>query len=132
MPLPTPYRVVSVPPDPVASAEATLPDRSPERAHVPPYFPAYPQNTPCVYPSSPPCCSRREATTAGSARVVVSPRTRPSATSRSRRRMILPERVLGSSAVRITSSGRQIAPSFLAVNSFSSVQRAWIAALSPM
>ena len=40
------------------------------------------------------------STTVASARVVVSPRLRPSATSRSRRRMILPLRVLGSSGVR--------------------------------
>ncbi len=40
------------------------------------------------------------STTAGSANVVVSPRARPSATSRSRRRMILPLRVLGNSAAK--------------------------------
>ena len=40
------------------------------------------------------------STTAGSAKVVVSPRARPSATSRSRRRIILPLRVLGNSAVK--------------------------------
>ena len=38
------------------------------------------------------------ATTAGSASVLVSPSARPSAMSRSRRRMILPLRVFGSSA----------------------------------
>src|SRR5215475_7683184 len=43
-------------------------------------------------------CCLRVATTVGSARVVVSPRARPSATSRSSRRMILPLRVLGNSA----------------------------------
>ena len=41
----------------------------------------------------------------GSASVVVSPRSRPSATSRSSRRMIFPERVLGSSSVKITVFG---------------------------
>ena len=40
------------------------------------------------------------ATTLGSASVVVSPSVRPSATSRSSRRMILPLRVLGSSAAK--------------------------------
>ena len=40
------------------------------------------------------------STTVASASVVVSPRLRPSATSRSRRRMILPLRVFGSSGVR--------------------------------
>ena len=40
------------------------------------------------------------STTPASARVVVSPRLRPSATSRSRRRMILPLRVLGRSGVK--------------------------------
>ena len=42
----------------------------------------------------------RISTTEASASVVVSPRLRPSATSRSRRRMILPLRVLGRSGVR--------------------------------
>src|SRR5207248_3226095 len=41
------------------------------------------------------------STTLGSARVVVSPRSRPSATSFSRRRMILPLRVLGRSSVKM-------------------------------
>ena len=40
------------------------------------------------------------STTVASASVVVSPRLRPSATSRSRRRMILPLRVLGRSGVK--------------------------------
>ena len=39
--------------------------------------------------------SRISSTTPASASVVVSPRSRPSATSRSRRRMILPDRGLG-------------------------------------
>src|SRR5207249_9710174 len=44
--------------------------------------------------------------TAGSASVVVSPSARPSAMSRRSRRMIFPLRVFGSSAEKITSSGR--------------------------
>ena len=48
---------------------------------------------------------RSASTTAGSASVVVSPSARPSAMSRSRRRMILPERVLGRSAVKMISLG---------------------------
>src|SRR4051812_226686 len=54
------------------------------------------------------------STTAGSASVVVSPRARPSATSRSKRRMIFPERVFGSSSVKITVLGRAVGPIFLA------------------
>src|SRR3954449_7773021 len=53
-----------------------------------------------------------KATTAGSASVVTSPRARPSAISRSRRRMIFPDRVLGRSAAKIMSSGFAIAPIF--------------------
>ena len=53
------------------------------------------------------------ATTAGSASVVTSPSARPSAMSRSRRRMILPERVFGRSAVKMMSSGFAMAPIFL-------------------
>ena len=45
-----------------------------------------------------------------SASVVVSPISRPSATSRSSRRMILPERVFGSSLTMKTWRGRAIAP----------------------
>src|SRR5262249_37215733 len=56
----------------------------------------------------------RSATTPASASVVVSPSTRPSATSRRSRRMILPLRVLGSSAEKMMSSGRASAPIFLA------------------
>ena len=52
----------------------------------------------------------RRATTPGSASVVVSPRTRPSAISRSRRRMIFALRVLGSSDVKKMSSGRAMEP----------------------
>src|SRR5690606_17654237 len=50
------------------------------------------------------------ATTDGSASVVVSPRARPSAMSFNSRRMILPERVLGRSALKRMSSGRAMAP----------------------
>src|SRR4029078_11581955 len=53
-------------------------------------------------------------TTAGSARVVVSPSALPSAMSRSRRRMIFPERVFGRSAAKLKSYGRARAPMFLA------------------
>src|SRR5262249_62291720 len=53
-----------------------------------------------AYPSLPSYCSLICATTAGSSSVVVSPSTRPSAISRSSRRMILAERVLGSSVVK--------------------------------
>ena len=49
-------------------------------------------------------------TTAGSASVVVSPRARCSATSRSSRRMIFPERVFGSSGVKTMLAGFAIAP----------------------
>src|SRR5205807_5236821 len=50
------------------------------------------------------------STTAASARVVVSPRSRPSATSRSSLRMILPLRVLGRSSVKMTVLGRAMGP----------------------
>ena len=53
---------------------------------------------------------RISSTTVASASVVVSPRSRPSATSCSSRRMILPLRVLGRSGVKITVFGRAIAP----------------------
>src|SRR5216683_3122877 len=53
---------------------------------------------------------RISSTTAASARVVVSPRSRPSATSRSSRRMILPLRVFGSSSVKMMVLGRAMAP----------------------
>jgi glutamate/tyrosine decarboxylase-like PLP-dependent enzyme len=53
-------------------------------------------------------------TTAGSASVVVSPSGRFSATSRSSRRMILPERVFGSSGVKTMLAGFAIAPIFVA------------------
>src|SRR6185437_13124332 len=55
-------------------------------------------------------CSLSLATTAGSASVVVSPNARPSAMSRRSRRMILPERVLGKSALNRMSSGLASAP----------------------
>ena len=58
--------------------------------------------------------SRISSTTPGSASVVVSPRSRPSATSRSRRRMILPLRVLGRSSVKMTVLGRAMAPILVA------------------
>ena len=45
------------------------------------------------------------AMTSGSRRVVTSPRARPSAMSRSRRRMILPERVFGSSSAQTIALG---------------------------
>ena len=54
--------------------------------------------------------SRISSTTAGSASVVVSPRGRFSATSRSSRRMILPERVFGSSGVNTILAGLAIGP----------------------
>ena len=59
-------------------------------------------------------------TTAGSASVVVSPSGRFSATSRSSRRMIFPERVFGSSGVKTTFAGFAIAPIFCATWSRSS------------
>src|SRR6266702_3775981 len=62
--------------------------------------------------SVPSYCCLIDARTAGSASVVVSPRTLPSAISRSRRRMILALRVLGSSAVKKILSGLAIAPIF--------------------
>ena len=46
-----------------------------------------------------------DSTMAGSRRVVASPSSRPSATSRSRRRMILPERVFGRSGVKSSMPG---------------------------
>ena len=49
--------------------------------------------------------SRISSTTPASASVVVSPRSRPSATSRSSRRMILPLRVLGRSGTTMTVFG---------------------------
>ena len=55
----------------------------------------------------------QRAITAGSASVVVSPRTRPSAMSRNRRRMIFPLRVLGSSEVKKISSGRAMPSSLV-------------------
>ena len=51
---------------------------------------------------------------------MVSPNARPSAMSRSKRRMILPLRVLGSSAAKRISSGRAMGPIFLATWIFSS------------
>ena len=54
--------------------------------------------------------SASSLTTDGSASVVVSPIARFSATSRSRRRMILPERVFGSSGVKTMLAGFAIAP----------------------
>src|SRR5580692_9387307 len=64
-----------------------------------------------AHPSS--CaCAFSLASTVGSASVVVSPRMRPSAISRNRRRMILALRVLGSSAVKKISSGLAIEPIF--------------------
>jgi hypothetical protein len=59
-------------------------------------------------------CSRSWVTTLGSASVVVSPSPRPSAMSLRSRRMILPLRVLGRSAVKKMSSGFAIAPIFAA------------------
>ena len=53
------------------------------------------------------------STTAGSASVVVSPSGRWSATSRSRRRMILPLRVFGSSGVKTMFAGFAIGPIFV-------------------
>jgi magnesium-transporting ATPase (P-type) len=65
-------------------------------------------------------CSLSLATTVGSANVVVSPIVRPSAISRSKRRMILPLRVFGNSAAKRISSGRAIGPIFLATCALSS------------
>src|SRR5262245_31140041 len=58
--------------------------------------------------------SRISSTTVGSASVVVSPSGRFSATSRRRRRMILPLRVLGSSGVNTMFAGFAIGPIFVA------------------
>src|SRR5262249_18439630 len=52
------------------------------------------------YPSESHYCCLISESTVGSVSVVVSPSTRPSATSRSKRRMIFALRVLGSSAVK--------------------------------
>ena len=60
--------------------------------------------------SAEPLLSRIVSTTPASARVVVSPRARFSAMSRRRRRMILPERVLGRSGVNRRNFGRAIGP----------------------
>src|SRR5262249_44134053 len=75
------------------------------------------------YDSSASYASFNRATTAGSASVVVSPRALPSAMSRSRRRMILPDRVFGRSAVNRMSSGLAIAPIFFTTWSFRSSTR---------
>jgi hypothetical protein len=58
--------------------------------------------------------SSSSETTVGSARVVVSPSAPCSATSRSSRRMIFPERVVGSSGVKTMFAGRAILPIFFA------------------
>ena len=55
---------------------------------------------------------RSSSTTAGSASVVMSPSGRFSATSRSSRRMILPQRVFGSSGVKTMFAGLAIGPIF--------------------
>src|SRR3984957_4278355 len=80
------------------------------------------------YPSSL-ACSLSLAMTVGSASVVVSPRTRPSAISRNRRRMILALRVLGSSAVKKISSGRAMAPILVTTCCFNSSLSASLAAM---
>ena len=72
------------------------------------------------YDSSDSYLSLSVATTAGSASVVVSPSARPSAMSRRSRRMILPDRVFGSSAEKMMSSGRASEPIFFATCDFSS------------
>ena len=54
--------------------------------------------------------SPRRATTSGSRSVVTSPSARPSAMSRSRRRMILPERVFGRSSAQTIRLGRANLP----------------------
>ena len=59
-------------------------------------------------------CAAISETTVGSASVVVSPSGRFSATSRRRRRMILPDRVFGSSGVKTMFAGFAIAPIFCA------------------
>ena len=56
----------------------------------------------------------RSLTTSGSRSVVTSPSSLPSAMSRSRRRMILPERVLGRSPDQMMRLGRASLPIFLA------------------
>ncbi len=61
-----------------------------------------------------PRARRSPRTTDGSASVVVSPSGRCSATSRSSRRMIFPERVFGSSGVKTMFAGLAIAPIFTA------------------
>ena len=63
-------------------------------------------------------------TTVGSSRVVTSPRSRCSATSRSSRRMILPLRVLGSSGVSMIWRGLAIGPISCATWSRSSATKA--------
>src|SRR5262245_29957542 len=68
------------------------------------------------------------STTAGSASVVVSPSAWSSATSRNRRRMILPDRVFGSSSVKRIDCGRQIPPMSVATwlrNSSTSSSHGW-------
>src|SRR5262249_11374714 len=74
--------------------------------------------------SSPPWAERYRSlmpsTTVGSASVVVSPSCSSSATLRSNRRMIFPERVLGSSSVHSTVFGRAMGPIVLATWSRSS------------
>ena len=75
--------------------------------------------------------SLSRATTLGSASVVVSPSARPSAMSLSSRRMILPLRVLGRSAEKRMSSGRAMAPIFLATCSLQLVLELRRSALCP-
>src|SRR5690606_28269094 len=74
--------------------------------------PARPWTGQSALPPDSPCWIR--SITEESASVVTSPTSRFSATSRSRRRMILPERVLGSSGTIITWRGLAIAPISLA------------------
>src|SRR5688572_15671148 len=74
---------------------------------------------------------RIDSTTVASARVVVSPNDCPFAMSRSKRRMILPDRVLGSSGVNMIVFGRAIEPILPTTCSRSSFERPSPASLPP-
>src|SRR5271170_915778 len=80
-------------------------------------------SAPADYSSSSAWAFSRRSITAMSSRVVVSPVTAPLvASSRSRRRMILPLRVLGNKCVKRTSEGRAMEPIVLATNSINSLR----------
>src|SRR2546425_3948346 len=74
---------------------------------------------------------RIESTTVASASVVVSPSGWPLAMSRRSRRMILPERVLGSSGANMIVFGRAIEPIFETTCSRSSFDRPSLGSLPP-